>query len=575
MDMSTSSVPWLDQPVMLHSSRADSCTLTPAQCAYRRGHWRYWYQADHVYGLETIYFMCATIGIFVVAHLFSTYAPRRLSRNKISNNIRAVLRYLSYRGLSWSPGIGVSLLILAGTVFFFAMTLGPKPYYWPNTKTVNFGSSPPIATRSGWMALGLLPFVLALSTKANLISAVTGISYEKLQIFHHWTSYAMFVLALVHTFPFIVYHISKGDMVTQWQTQVTYWTGVVTIISQAYLTFMSLPCIRNRYYEFFKATHILAAIVFVVFFFLHCDFRLSSWDYFIATGTIYFFCLLYSLIRTYLFHGLHTATLTLLPCGLLEIRIPTVISWTPGQHVFIRFLTLGIHSLTAHPFTIASAAQETEKCGHPSEMTFHVKPQGGLTARLAKLAENHPNVRVRVLLDGPYGGVNTDMLARLDTLLVIAGGSGAGFSLGVVEDSLRRYYQKENTRSHRQRIQIVYATRQQAVAECAVAGAGNDAEKNITTTKPASTTENRTTIHIHKAEGRPDLKAIISSSSSSSTANTNDDDIRRGSRSIGIVVCGPTSMIQDVRNAVAKEQLRVLREKNQEMEVYLHAEHFS
>lgn len=36
--------------------------------------------------------------------------------------------------------------------------LGPKPYYWPTT--ANFGSSPPIATRSGWMALGLLPFVL-------------------------------------------------------------------------------------------------------------------------------------------------------------------------------------------------------------------------------------------------------------------------------------------------------------------------------------------------------------------------------------------------------------------------------
>lgn len=54
----------------------------------------------------------------------------------------------------------------------------------------------------------------------------------------------MFVLALVHTFPFIVYHIHKGDMVMQWKTQVTYWTGVAAIIPQAYLTFMSLPWIR-------------------------------------------------------------------------------------------------------------------------------------------------------------------------------------------------------------------------------------------------------------------------------------------------------------------------------------------
>lgn len=39
-----------------------------------------------------------------------------------------------------------------------AMTLVPKPYYWP--KDANYGGSPPIATRAGWMALGLLPFVL-------------------------------------------------------------------------------------------------------------------------------------------------------------------------------------------------------------------------------------------------------------------------------------------------------------------------------------------------------------------------------------------------------------------------------
>lgn len=84
----------------------------------------------------------------------------------------------------------------------------------------------------------------ALSVKANMISALTGIPHEKLQVFHHWTSYAMFTLALVHTFPFIIYHEWKGDMVKQWKTSVVYWTGVVTIIAQAYLTLMSLPFIR-------------------------------------------------------------------------------------------------------------------------------------------------------------------------------------------------------------------------------------------------------------------------------------------------------------------------------------------
>lgn len=54
----------------------------------------------------------------------------------------------------------------------------------------------------------------------------------------------MFVLALVHTLPFIVYHIWKGDMVEQWKTSVVYWTGVVALVAQGYLTIMSIGPVR-------------------------------------------------------------------------------------------------------------------------------------------------------------------------------------------------------------------------------------------------------------------------------------------------------------------------------------------
>ena len=83
-----------------------------------------------------------------------------------------------------------------------------------------------------------------MAAKANLISAVTGISHEKLQVFHHWTSYAMFILALIHTFPFIVFHIWKGDMQMVYKTNVVYWTGIVALIFQTYLTVMSWGPIR-------------------------------------------------------------------------------------------------------------------------------------------------------------------------------------------------------------------------------------------------------------------------------------------------------------------------------------------
>ncbi|KAI2821098.1 hypothetical protein CBS115989_3165 [Aspergillus niger] len=600
-------LPWLDQPVMLHSSRADHCTLTPDQCAYRNAHWRYWYQSDHVYALNTIYFLCATVGVFSILHLISKYGPHSIKRSTIWRRSTTVGRYLAYRCFqlpvlrSSTSSLGVILLVSTGVVFFLAMTLGPRPYYWPNTETVSYGGSPPIATRSGWMALALLPFVLALSAKANLISTLTGVPHEKLQVFHHWTSYAMFVLALVHTFPFIVYHIDQGDMVDQWKTEVTYWTGVAAIIPQAYLTFMSFPAIRNRFYEFFKATHFLAALVFVVFFFLHCDFRLSSWDYFISAGAIYILSLWISNIRTYFMHGRHTATIEQLPCGLVRIRIPTIMTWRPGQHVFVRFLSIqqGIHCLSAHPFTICSLYQDMERTGKAPEIIFYVKPRRGLTASLGNTALEQPNSSETVLLEGPYGGISESVdFAQFDTYVLITGGTGGGFSLAILEEALRAHRQQQSTAT----IQVHFATRTAALADwyreeikakLAAYNVQSDeislsihvTSKDSLLSTPASgsplipdSVEKRgpggssdsVSSQIDIADtvvqlgNRPDISGIIAASTASHT-----------SRRIAIFTCGPGSMIRDVRNAAAHAQGQVLKKGSTVEEVYLHTEPFS
>lgn len=59
----------------------------------------------------------------------------------------------------------ISTIILLGDAnsllyYYTGMTLGPQPYYWPNTRTLSYANSPPIATRTGWMALACTPFLL-------------------------------------------------------------------------------------------------------------------------------------------------------------------------------------------------------------------------------------------------------------------------------------------------------------------------------------------------------------------------------------------------------------------------------
>lgn len=94
-------------------------------------------------------------------------------------------------------------------------------------------------------SISLLMCDSATATKTNWITLLTGVSHERLQVFHRWIAYAFFILALMHTFPFIVYHIRFHDMQMHFKMSLLfYWTGIVALVFQAWLTFASHSAIR-------------------------------------------------------------------------------------------------------------------------------------------------------------------------------------------------------------------------------------------------------------------------------------------------------------------------------------------
>ncbi|KAJ5698008.1 hypothetical protein N7462_000013 [Penicillium macrosclerotiorum] len=627
---------WLTLPVQLTGSREFTCDgFTMEQCDYYMQRWHFWYIADLVYALPTVAFFMSTLGIFIIGHFISSQVLgyRKFRGPRLWRRLIAMVRYLSYRGfyvkaLQWnSAPLGLLLLGAAGAVYFFCMDLIPQPYYWPS---LDFGGSPPLGTRSGWMALACMPFVFATATKTSWITLLTGVSHEKLQVFHRWISYAFFILALLHTFPFIVYHIRFHDMVMQVEMSlIFYWTGIVAIIFQAWLTFASHSFIRKLGYEFFKATHFFAAAMFILIFFWHCDYTLTSWHYFIATAAVYVPCFVHSWLRTCFEYGIRQrAHIYVEENGFTRITIPVAFSWRPGQHCFLRFTSFGfLRALSAHPFTISSLP--SREPGVESQLVFYIRHQGGFTAKLYEYAMKSPNATVPVLIDGPYGGINMQSYVHSDHLLVIAGGSGVGWTLPFIEQFIThrsgpideecgravdvgsekeasgsepRYACKMSAPSS---LRLILATRDvtsrvwysQAVKKLLTEQSGTSRLSNLyievyhtgqavqdiktinmvqepqvsseeQSPMPEKVSDGATRAEISKlveeCTGRPQLPSIIREAAGQV----------KSSESLGVYVCGPTTMQNDVRNAVADVNLDILK-GSKSGGAYLHCEHFS
>lgn len=342
------------------------------------------------------------------------------------------------------------------------------------------------------------------------------------------------------------------------------------------------------------------AIVFMVFLLIHCDFTLTSVDYFIVAGCLYAASWSYSQMKTYFDHGIRRkATITTVSDRCLRVDIPVgpFTLWKPGQHMFLRFLSIGAHAFTAHPFTICSLPDSDKLIGEPqSVMTFYVKPRGGFTGRLgAAAAKAGGRVTVPVLLEGAYGGVHGRPLTEYDRALVVACGSGAGFSLPFVMEwiaAAARVAQADGVKMAPKKMTVVIATRDvstvqwyeaalteflhaqmlempQGVVDVIVyltseaesarldekRSSGSDSGKVET---PGSGMD----LGVRVMTGRPDLSAIAREVTLESHA------------SVGMAVCGPSSVLQAVRDEAAEAELRILKSGPGAKEVYLYSEVF-
>ncbi len=358
------------------------------------------------------------------------------------NKAIAAIRFISYRPLPvlriWKlqiafPSVGAVAIVSAAFVFVTLYCFIPQPFYYAS---IAFGS-PPLAIRAGMLAVALMPWIVALSMKANLITMLTGIGHERLNVLHRWGGYLCLFLSLIHTIPFYITPVWDQGGLAVFKSFSTgqyyiYGTGVAALVPLLFLCLHSLPFLRAWMYELFVALHVPVSIVFVGMMFWHCHKYLTSWNYLFATVAIW---LLSYCVRLFFLNWANPrrfswligeeSAVTVLPENAVKVTIPTQMKWRPGQYVYLRMP--GISVFENHPFTIASLCSDdfpSEYGEQYRDMTLVFRPFGGFTRKVLNAAiDDGPMKTYRAFIDGPYGGMQRD-LASFDTVILFAGGSG-------------------------------------------------------------------------------------------------------------------------------------------------------
>jgi predicted ferric reductase len=209
----------------------------------------------------------------------------------------------------------------------------------------------------------------------------------------------------------------------------------------------SIPWIRHRFYETFPHSHLLASIIYFGLLFWHTAQQLDSGSYLWATVVIWLFSPFGRLfIKLKTPRGAQATLEDIDEEGeMLKITIPAPrgLEWGVGSHVFLRFPTVA--PLDNHPFTVASLCEATlvgNESGKMSRMPlfFLVRPRDGITGKSMKIArrqEAHSST-LKVLVEGPYVGLEGGLERRFEQVVLVAGGSGISAMLPLLMSLSRK-----------------------------------------------------------------------------------------------------------------------------------------
>ena len=329
--------------------------------------------------------------------------------------------------------------------------------------------------RTGAFAYIIAPLIWLFAGRNNILLWTTNWSHSTFLVLHRWVARIFTLQVLLHSILAVILYKAEGTYAEE--VKAPYWIwGIVATLCCVILTFGSGLHVRKYAYEFFLLEHIVFSVILIVGCWYHA-YDLYKYlggyeDWMIAVSALWMFDRLGRVLRIAI-AGPRRARVTVLSEDYVRVDVPGI-RWgsEPGKHVYLYFPTL--HPLRPwenHPFSVLQTAllqqQSHSHLGsdsisqdsanrsddhHDVEKTnavnptakavtvvpHHARPDVGLTLYIRRSAGATKHLAAHdslfTLVEGPYPNNPTREVLRCDRLLLVCGGIGITGALPFVNN---------------------------------------------------------------------------------------------------------------------------------------------
>lgn len=337
----------------------------------------------------------------------------------------------------------IAINIILSAVGFKPMQ--PNSWY-PNTSGSDGEIVSYLSNRFGVLSFANISLVFLYAGRNNVLLWLTNWSHGTFLLLHRWVAWIATLQAVLHSAMYLEQYIYSGTHASE--SQLPYWVwGVVATLCMSILLPSSILPIREKFYEFFLAWHVLLSIFVLAGCYWHILERFErQWGYenwIYAAIAIWGFERAMRLARLAR-NGVKTAQVTVIDEDYVRVNVENV---SGSGHAYLYFPTLTWRVWENHPFSVASVVLpasdrpntlkhdlDVEKLGNSTDgsdsdslerrsqvpakigLTFLLRTKGGVTGQLRKHAT------LPVLVESAYGP--HENLPEHSLLICIAGGVG-------------------------------------------------------------------------------------------------------------------------------------------------------